>query len=526
MSEQNIELFAALAQVKKAKRMGLKTYLTNLNYTEDEIYDTLTRFKQWESYQEQERYLDAVVGDYSEPAEEPAVGCMSDEDEYEATALNFHSEKYVYNEDTDTYIVPLKCAPKPLVMKGDDHRAICANYSNWVGKGMSINEIARKFKMPRQYFNEYKTVFSLTHDREPLTAEQILASDTGSSVDHILEEKRFAIHQQFEKESWKRTQADAEKWRSIQARELDPFQKFLENYVPKPLEPAGFLHELNADMTGTSEKVFVTGLSDLHFGVVAHSEKLFKGRELSTEIISQVVDNYAQQIADTVADSTTGYAKCVVFAIGDILHGIRGKTERGTVLECDTFKEDQFTYAFDTLIRYFQRMIEIFGTVEVHSVRGNHDGIDNWMLINAIAVFFKDDIRITFNNYKTRSALVRVNSTLFIIDHGESDTYKHAAVPAGGKPRESYVQSLLLTDPSKLVGVVDKVFVQGHLHHFELHEYNDFTFLMFSSVVTGDAYSADHNWNARPRQNCLVIGNDGIKQTLHYYFDNLTAKRG
>ena len=96
-------------------------------------------------------YADLVGNAQSESAE--TSGTLLTElvlDEPEGNWVQ--NDKYVYNGDSDTYITFLKCRPKPLVVNGNKFRSMKKAYSDWDGKPATINEICRRFAIPRDQF--------------------------------------------------------------------------------------------------------------------------------------------------------------------------------------------------------------------------------------------------------------------------------------------------------------------------------------------------------------------------------------
>ena len=86
-------------------------------------------------------------------------------------------DKYVYNGTSDSYVTMLKCRPKPLVMTGTKFRAMKKAYSDWDGNPSTINEICRRFAIPRDQFIELKAIHGWTHEQEPYTREEVMARE-------------------------------------------------------------------------------------------------------------------------------------------------------------------------------------------------------------------------------------------------------------------------------------------------------------------------------------------------------------
>jgi hypothetical protein len=115
------------------------------------------------------------------------------------------TDKYTYNRELDQYVVFLRAAGKDIVVPGQRHREMLQAYSNWNGSELSINEICRSFSLPKAWFDEYKAIMGWTHDHEPVTAEELADRPVEDIVGDLLQQKRFALNQEFQKRDWKQT---------------------------------------------------------------------------------------------------------------------------------------------------------------------------------------------------------------------------------------------------------------------------------------------------------------------------------
>jgi hypothetical protein len=438
-----------------------------------------------------------------------------------ASKIEESKSGWYFNKDTDTYIVPLKSvSTTPLSIPRWKHEAILRAYSNWKGDAASMVEICKTFDFTKTSFEEYKRLFKMTHDMFPVSPETLEREDSNSIVNNLLTTKMCQIQQAFNKADWELTQKDAFKWREFKALAYDPIENMLSKFKPDPIEPTNFRDKGTRfiENAATGEKVMLIGLNDTHFGSGVEKDKLYKGKEYSTDICIQQVEDYADRIGQDVDNRNYLFSKAIVCVVGDILHTLTGFTARGTQIDYDIIGEDQFEAALNSCMRFLVRMLEIFPEVEVQAVKGNHAGMDEYMLFRAIEMYFTKEPRIKFNVSKARTLSFKVLNTFCILDHGDSDSVR-AKVPTSGLKRDNYIQALLLADPAKLVGVKSKIFIQGDLHHNEFVEHNGFEFYMFGTMVTGDRYANQLNLRGRPRQSALVIDNNGVKEQLHFYFD-------
>lgn len=420
-----------------------------------------------------------------------------------------------YNKSSDCYIFYSKKLSKNLVIKGEVFRDITRNYSNLLGgEGSTITELSRSYSIPRDILTELIKAAKLTHDELPYTKEEIENKNVQEITGDLLELKKFRVVQEFNKKSWHVTQSNALKWMEFEEGILNPLKSFFKKWKApefKSIPESKFA----ADKNG---KVFVCGAFDWHYGSKAEKRYMFRKDDWNSAKAAESIQKYVEEIGKSINNSKSKFEKIVILLGGDLFDSITSFTEKGTPLKSDTIRDTQFDGIFNCLTNFISQLIALFPNVELHFIRGNHGGTFDYTLGKGLQSYFRNEKRLKFNLYSSRTAAIRVKDVLLLLDHGASDKYK-SKTPKGGKARESYIQSLLLSDPQKLIGIKQKIFVQGDLHHFQQHEYNDFEFFMFGALPTGSEHADHGNWHARPRQNCLIIGDNGVDQVLHYYFD-------
>jgi len=426
------------------------------------------------------------------------------------------NDRYTYNKESDQYVVFLKSAGRNVVIPGQRHREMLEAYSNWNGSSLTINEICRSFSLPKSWFEEYRSIMGWTHDHEPVTKEELDERQPEDIVTDLLQRKRFALNQEFQKRDWKQTQEDATKWREYQAGYIDPFEAALANWKDKK---PGELQPYHGDKpTGGSS--LVVGCFDWHHGSLAEERSLFRQKSWNINLAKKAIEVFVDKLTAKVRAMGKPPSEIVVLFGGDLMHALRGSTVKGTKLICDRLKETQFDAIFESLILFVSAMGRLAPAVRIHAVQGNHEGFDMYPLLKGVEAYFRTDERLKFDVSSSHTVAIRIRSVLLLLNHGVSAEYKHK-VPNKGKARESYVQSLLLGKPELLVGVKQKIFVQGDLHHYEDQHFetNDVEFFMFGALPFGDVYADSLNLHSRPRQNCMLIDDSGIAEVWHIYFD-------
>ena len=478
----------------KKRKQGVTKYLIDQGYDLDEIADINRQVlkKMGKSVQSKEiESFDAVV----------------------PLGLKF-TEKYTYNKADDTYVMYLKTANSNVVLSGDVVRGIKENYSNWYDNKHSINEISRNYSLPRNYLVEILKVLGITHDSEPITDEQLQERGVDEIASDLLQKKKFQLHQEFQKKSWKDTISSAEKWNRLQQGVLDPFASFIENWNPPAYHPVGCPKEKNK---GTENKTLLVGLSDVHFGAKTNSKESYRNKGYSSKEAAESIKNYAEGIKKIVQDRAYKLDECVLTSLGDILHTTgSGFTTKGTMLVYDCIKEEQFTIAFDSLVYLINTLLVLFPKVKVKSVKGNHNDFGDWVLFKTLEAYYKTEKRIEFDVFQTDHGLFKIKNTLFVASHGYSAEYK-GRLPSSPKARESYIANLFLSKPETLIGVIQKVLLTADQHHLEMREYAEFEHYMLSTTVRGDKHSEAMGLNNISRQSCFVVDDNGLSEVVYCY---------
>ena len=437
---------------------------------------------------------------------------VSSLDKIEQHGIQFISDKYSYNQANDSYVISLKCQSKPLVISGSKHRAICRSYSTW-GENLSCDEIVRKYALTPAIFDEYRRIFALTKTTEPLSIEEVLDNSIEDSVSKILEEKRYNIYQAYEKESWKSIQNDAIKWQNFQAKQLDPFTRFIEGWTPPVYKPYNILKEKTKD--GYS---FIIILNDLHYGGKSNSKTLFRGGEHSTNYVVESIRKYGEQIESDIKNLNLKISSIVLVSLGDLLHtaNMFGTTTKGTPLRHDMLGEEMFETAFNSLSEFIYNISKLAPETKVYSFKGNHFGVGDGILFLCLSKYFKDQTNIKFDICNKFAGSFVEKNTFFICSHGANDQYKSKA--PGGIKLQSYIQSLIIHAQENLKGIKSRVALFADMHHLSMKEFNDFYYILAPSIVAGDEFADALSLDSKPSQICLLLDETGIKSHLNYYF--------
>jgi hypothetical protein len=422
------------------------------------------------------------------------------------------NKNYTYNSSTQKYVFHTeKKFGKNLVFTKTAIDSIVKLYSDITG-GLTANEIALKMSIPVDAVRHILKVMNITHDTLPYTEEVINSSEEDTLVDDAISSKKFNILQKFEKRDWKETQEDAEKWRAMKTLQFDPFEQILQNWTPPAYVPPRPI-QTPRDCKDT----LLLGLSDWHYGLVAHERYLYNQKEWNIEKTKDTVEDYARKAAAEIRKGC--YKEVKLLLLGDMSHTLTGFTDKGTKLEAHPIAEEQLEVAFESLVNFVKTVLSSTNNVSVVACSGNHSALGDYVLARMLSLYFKGDKRIKFEVTNKRFITFNVGNSLFLMEHGYSSVAKDR-LPAPGKGRENYINNLFMAKPEQMIGVERKYYLSADQHHSESYELTNVEGFMFPTLVGGCRHSDNSGYNSRQRQTALIVNDkEGVTSVKYFYFD-------
>jgi len=427
------------------------------------------------------------------------------------TSLNI-KENYTFNQNTNKYIFQSeKKFGKVLVFPKTTIDLIYKLYSNH-GSCLTANEIGLKLSLPSDVVRYIIKVLKITHESLPYSDAKIEQDNEDAIVDDVVAAKKFNILQKIEKRDWKETQEDADRWRTFKTLQIDPFEQILKSWTPpkyilsptnyKPSNPAGTL---------------LVGLSDWHYGLVAHERFLYNQKEWNIKRTVETVGDYAKQLTAEIRRNS--YKSVKLLLLGDMSHTLSGFTDKGTKLEAHPIAEEQLEVAFDSLVNFVKDILKVSYNVTVSACSGNHSALGDYVLSRMLQLYFKGDYRIKFDITNKRHITFKVGKNLFLMEHGYSSVSRDR-LPSPGKGRETYINNLFLAKPELLKDVKRQYYLSADQHHSESYELTNVEGFMFPTLVGGCRHADNSGYKSRSRQTALVVDDDvGVTGVKHFYFD-------
>ena len=388
----------------------------------------------------------------------------STEDEIDASDEMLLPTPYYYNSTTDVYVVFLKSAGQNIVVSGDTHRAMRSAYSNMVGSGATMNEMAREFNFPRVWFREYRAVFGWTHDIDPYTDEEIMAQDTNELVEDLVLRRRRLLHRADEKKKWDSIRKDAEKWAVLE----DTILEELRNLVQiAPKEP----RKLNI---GDNRQKFAIIISptDFHWGKYGWEDEV--GHSYSLEEAKERLVGKTEEIIDRLPANPE---KIIVATGSDWFHidNDVGTTTLGTKQDMSG-SPAQILMSGCEMARQHIEMLRRIAPVEVVFMPGNHDKHSSLTLMMYLTAVYEGIEDVEVHNTPQSRFYLKYGNTLLGFTHGD-------------KIRKNNLPALMATEKRVEWGqTIQHLWITGHLHHQELIEKDGAMIIQLPSLAGHDRW--------------------------------------
>jgi len=381
----------------------------------------------------------------------------------ESVSHNTETTSVFYNDSTDTYVTYLIAAGENVVVDGDMHRAMKSAYSNMSGNAATINEIAREFNFPRNWFDEYRRRHGWTHDMDPYTDEEMIENETEELVDDLILRRRRDLHKKFEKRKWKEIQDDAAKWRHFEETIISHLKE-----LPKAKKTIGKLKMKD------SVKPFSVVMSptDFHWGKHGWVDEVGESYNFD-EARSRLMER-----TEELLSWLPGRPDKIILSTGSDWFHVdtdAGTTTRGTPQDsCGSPAQILITGC--QLAREHIDVLRQVAPVEVVFMAGNHDRHSALALMLYLSAAYEgvDDVDVRLDP-KPRH-YTRYGNTLLGFTHGD-------------KIAKNKLPTLMSKEQRILWGQTEShIWFTGHLHHQAIHELDGGLVVQLPSLAGHDRY--------------------------------------
>lgn len=399
---------------------------------------------------------------------------------------------YVYNENTDTYIVFLDRAGKRLSFSGAQMRNMKTSYSNWDGQPQTINEICRAFAIRRDWFLELKSVMGWTHDSEPFTEEEIMDRPEEDMVADVLQSKRQSLFRATEKAKWLETARNADKWVDFEQNVFQPLMAHIEANAPKHRAPM-------LNLKASKEKfAVVLAPFDLHYGKYGWQSET--GESYNRKEARELLLHHSNEQARFF--STFGKPeKIVVASASDYFHidNQQHLTTAGTPQDVDGTRSQILIEGCELAVEHAEMLAQI-APIEWLGVAGNHDQDSALTVMMYMRAWFRNTKNFTIDVDPSLQRCTKYGNSALAFFHGHGIKVGDMHSVMSKKFRPIWRQT-------------DRHYCfSGHLHHEVVREIHGIKHYQVSSLAGHDRYLAKHGYitSDRALQSYVVSEDRGI----------------
>lgn len=384
------------------------------------------------------------------------------------------TEPYYHDKQNDRYITSLNSGL--VVVDGNTHRLMRETYSDFMGKGYTVSQMALKFNFPRQWIAEYVRVHEWKHEMDPFTDGDMLARPIDDLIEEVIEKQRMAFMKKAEAKMMTQMKKDAEAFNELDYYLLNEFRNLLANvdhskrYEPIVLEAA------------MAEYVAVISPTDFHWGMYGWQDET--GEAYGFEVAKERLVSKTKNLIGRLPGQPE---KIIVPTGSDWFHvdTDAATTTRGTQQDV-AGSPGQIVMSGCEMAREHIEMLRAVAPVQVVFMPGNHDRMTSIALMMYLSAVYEnaEDVEVVINAGTRQYVVWREN--LLGFTHG--DSIKPARLP-----------SLMSQEKRKEWGMCENhVWFHGHLHHRSLVEKDGAFVVQLPSLSGTDRYHARHGYRSRP----------------------------
>lgn len=228
------------------------------------------------------------------------------------------------------------------------------------------------------------------------------------------------------------------------------------------------------------DKMILIGISDLHYGLLAKDNL---SEEYNIKIANERFNKILTDVIQRKQDDQS-IEKVILLIGNDFLNAdnLQGTTSRHfTPQDQETNWYEMITGATEMLIDGIEKLRFFFPKIEVVNVKGNHDEMSMFGIMQTLNAYYKNTLSVTINTDSRFRQYIRYGTSLIGLSHNErtQDVPKIMAAESGTDWGECKY----------------KMFLMGHLHKQQLLE-DDYgvDIRRLPSVVGASAWTASQGY--------------------------------
>lgn len=323
-------------------------------------------------------------------------------------------DTYVHNEETNTYVFTFAGHSGHVALSCDRVDAMVADYSSAVGRGATVNELARAHDIPRGVIVRVLRAMGVTHDSLPWTPERLAAAE---SIDELAKEaeqlRQQDIYTRIERDKWRAVERDAQKWRKFNEAVVQQLRSWFAERAPNYAPPVVRLSQARERYT------FVVGITDEHWGKLGIDGY---NRNVQRAMYLRLIERAMSRLRHL------GRPERLIVPIGsDGLHvdTLQGTTTRGTPQHTDGTPADVVRSFMDYKVEQLDAL-SAWGPLDLWPLPGNHDNLTAILAYEGLRGWFsqRKDVTADRNSLHTIQGEL-YGRTLVTMHHGDKHNVRH-----------------------------------------------------------------------------------------------------
>ncbi len=399
---------------------------------------------------------DARKRDSVPQAARAATGGVQDEDD----------KKYWFDKDREIYVF----TDARITLPKDVVETILDDYS-WInGKGLTLNEVARKHGLARSTVREIIKACGKTHDSLGYSDETIAEADEDFLLEDQVRKKEQRIIVRAEKERWEKIKKMAEKAERWEAFVFSRIEAMSIPSIPVP-------KKLKAVEKHDGRLLTYIGAQDIHIGAYSWEGEVGPENAYSTKLCRErVLDTLASAVSRARRFGEIG--QVVLPCGGDFFHiDTPGKTTtKGTPQDVDGPLPKILVDGFSLACEMVNYLAQASGQVQVLNSAGNHDHTMSLVLLKWLEVAFKGRTDVAVRSDIRPRQYYRFGQNLLGVTHGDG-------------PKDAKLPMLMATEAKEhWADTRFRYWFSGHFHTQFANEFNGVQVHHHSSMKGQDAW--------------------------------------
>lgn len=395
-------------------------------------------------------------------AAKAATGGVQDEDD----------KKYWFDKDREIYVF----TDARITLPKDVVETILDDYS-WInGKGLTLNEVARKHGLSRSTVREIIKACGKTHDSLGYSDETIAEADEDFLLEDQVRKKEQRIIVRAEKERWEKIKKMAEKAERWEAFVFSRIEAMAIPEIPAP-------KKLKAVEKDQGDLLTYMGIQDVHLGKQGLEEDVGPENVYNSKICRE-------RLLDTIASSVArvrrfGELNQILLPCGgDFFHiDTPGKTTtKGTPQDTDGSLAKIMVDGFALAAEMVNYLAQAAGLVTIVNSAGNHDNTLSLVLLKWLEVAFKNrpDVQVIPSLFPRQ--YVQFGQNLIGVTHGDG-------------PKDAKLPMLMATEaPKAWADTKFRYWFSGHYHTQFANEFFGVQVHHHDSVAGSDRWHVNNGY--------------------------------